>query len=165
MTDQVFIPADITELPFGLPGRIYRSPMPFGSRDPRGELIAQYHERNIAVVVALAPAEEMRAATGRDLKACYQESGFELLHLPIRDYGIPDRENLRRVISSIVQHAGSGRNIAVHCNAGIGRTGLIMACLTKEVMGFDSAEAIRWVRMFIPGALETQQQIKLASSY
>jgi hypothetical protein len=32
----------ITELPFEQPGRIFRSPMPFGKRDPEGMIYEAY---------------------------------------------------------------------------------------------------------------------------
>ena len=165
MTTQDFIPSDLTELPFGLPGRIYRSPMPFCSRDPNGQLIERYRCEAISVVVVLVPDEEISASAGKNLPAYYQEWGFEMIHLPMQDYGTPAHSDLRKVVSSIVQHAEAGRNIAVHCNAGIGRTGLFMTCLAKDVLGLSSDEAIRWVRNFIPGALETQQQVEVVFSY
>ena len=45
----------LTELPFGLPGRIFRSPMPFGPYDPHGEVYDRFCEEQIAVIVLLAP--------------------------------------------------------------------------------------------------------------
>ncbi len=48
----------LTELPFGLPGRVFRSPMPFGLYDPHGEVYDQFREEQIAVIVLLASDEE-----------------------------------------------------------------------------------------------------------
>src|SRR5713101_6228140 len=38
----------LTELPFGLPGRIFRSPMPFGPYDLHGEVYDRFREEQIA---------------------------------------------------------------------------------------------------------------------
>jgi hypothetical protein len=39
----------LTELPFGLPGRVFRSPMPFGPYDLHGEVYDQFCEEQITV--------------------------------------------------------------------------------------------------------------------
>ena len=47
------------------------------------------------------------------------------------------------------------------CSAGIGRTGLFMAYLAKRCLGLSGAEALQWVRHFIPRAVETPAQQRL----
>jgi hypothetical protein len=42
----------LTELPFGLPGRIFRSPMRFGPYELHGEVYDRFCEEQIAVIVA-----------------------------------------------------------------------------------------------------------------
>jgi len=41
----------LTELPFSLPGRVFRSPMPFGPYDLHGEVYDQFREEQIRVIV------------------------------------------------------------------------------------------------------------------
>ena len=48
----------LTELPLGVPGRIFRSPMPFGPSDLHGEAYDRLCEEQIAVIVLLASEEE-----------------------------------------------------------------------------------------------------------
>jgi protein-tyrosine phosphatase len=42
-----------------------------------------------------------------------------------------------------------------------GRTGLFMAYLAKRCLGLSGAEALQWVRRFIPRAVETPEQQQL----
>jgi hypothetical protein len=51
----------LTELPFGFPGRIFRSPMPFGPYDLHGEVYDQFCEAQIAVIVLLAACRRENA--------------------------------------------------------------------------------------------------------
>ena len=54
----------LIELPFGLPGRVFRSPMPFGPYDLHGEDNDRLCEEQIAVIVLLASDEECLHKTG-----------------------------------------------------------------------------------------------------
>jgi len=151
----------LTELPFGLAGHIFRSPMPFSIYDPRGEVVREYIQKQVSVIVLLAEDEECLEKTGRNLRLLYEEEGFNVIHLPIPDFGVPSNGGLVRAVNAVIAHAQTGRNIAIHCSAGIGRTGLFVALLAKHVLGFSGEEAIVWVRRYIPGAVETPEQEQL----
>ena len=43
--------------------------------------------------------------------------------------------------------------LVVHCHAGMGRTGLFLACLAQRALHMSPVEAIDWVRSYVPGAL------------
>jgi protein-tyrosine phosphatase len=151
----------LTELPFGFPGRIFRSPMPFGPYDLHSAVYDQLRQEQIAVVVLLAPEDECLHKTGRNLRALYLQEGWTVLCLPIPDFGVPAKEDLAQVVTSTIAYAQAGHNIMVHCSAGIGRTGLFMASLAKRVLGLSGEEALQWVRCYIPRAAETAAQQRL----
>jgi protein-tyrosine phosphatase len=148
----------LTELPYGTPGRVFRSPMPYSSYDPSGTLVDQYEKEGISAIVLLAREIEYLEITGKDLKKLYTESGFEVLHLPIADFGVPNPEDLRMAVFSTYEQARNGTNFAIHCHAGIGRTGVFAACLARQALDLSGEAAIRWVRERIPHAIETELQ-------
>ncbi len=152
---------EFTLLPFDFPGKIYRSAMPFSSYDPEGQLIHAYGNKNISVVVMLTGEEESLKISGRDLKEEYRVQGFDVICLPILDFGVPKVPAVRNTISQVITYSQRGSNIAVHCHAGVGRTGMFMACLAKIGMGLSAEDSIRWIRGFIPGAIEVDEQEKL----
>jgi protein-tyrosine phosphatase len=151
----------LTELPFGLAGHIFRSPMPFGIYDPREEVFNKYIQNGVSVIVLLAEDEECLKKAGRNLRLLYEEKGFNVIHLPIRDFGVPSNDKLIRAVNAVIAYAQTGRNIAIHCSAGIGRTGLFVALLAKQVLSLSGDEAIAWVRQYISGAVETAEQRQL----
>ena len=61
----------LTELPFGFPGRLFRSPMPFGPYDLHGEVYDRFRQEQISVIVLLATEDECLYKTGRNLRALY----------------------------------------------------------------------------------------------
>ncbi len=152
---------EFTELPYTFPGKIFRSAMPYSSYDPDGKLIPAYKNNNVSMVVMLASEDESIRTTGRDLLDIYQAEGIEVLYLPIEDFGVPETSEVREAIPLVLAHSQRGGVVAVHCHAGLGRTGMFLAGLAKLGMGYSSEEAIRWVREYIPGAIEVPEQVKL----
>ena len=81
--------------------------------------------------------------------------------MPTRDFSIPARHDLETAVDAAVQYARAGANVIVHCNAGIGRTGMFLAAFRKRAEGCTGEEALTWIREPIPNAAETPQQRRL----
>jgi len=132
--------------------------MPFGPYDLHGEVYDRFREAQIAVVVLLASDAECLHKTGRNLRALYLAEGFQVLYLPIADFSVPTRDDLEQAVHHTIACAQAGQHIVIHCAAGIGRTGLFTVYLAKRCLGLSGAEALQWVRHYIPHAVETPEQ-------
>lgn len=84
--------------------------------------------------------------------------GLEMLHVPIADFGTPTEEELLRVTGWVVERLERRVAVAVHCFAGIGRTGTVLAAVLV-VRGLSAEQAIAEVRRARPGSLETPGQV------
>ena len=81
-------------------------------------------------------------------------------HLPIEDMCAPgdDFERRWREDGAFLRSAlQSGESFALHCWAGLGRTGTIAARLLVE-LGSTPSEAMRTVRAARPGAIQSRPQ-------
>lgn len=149
----------LTEIPFGLPGKIYRSPMPFGPYDRQNQVWPLYQENGMNRVVILVEKQEYLVHARRDLPKFYRAEGLDTLHFPIPDFQVPaDPAALDQAVTTVVEQLQNRSHIAVHCMAGVGRTGIFLASLGKRQLDLSGQEAIDWVRQFIPEALENPQQ-------
>lgn len=150
-----------TEFPFGLPGRVFGSPMPFGTYDKDGELFHELKRQNISVVVVLAEDGECLEQAQRNLPVLYSTQGFQVIHLPIPNYGVPSQGPLEVAITKTIEYANASQSALIHCSAGIGRTALFAVFLAMKVIGLPGRDAIRWVGQHHPRTLLTPVQIDM----
>lgn len=85
------------------------------------------------------------------------DAGIMLVHEPVPDMNAPSEEQLEKIITTIQQANAANLGAAVHCAAGRGRTGTVVAAyfVTK---GLTAQEAIDTTRRLRPGSIETHAQ-------
>ena len=94
----------------------------------------------------------------------FESAGFAFLCLPVPDGGAPTMEQAEEFIRFVTKQRAAQRPVAVHCEAGLGRTGTLLATyLIAE--GDSAAAAIQRVRSVESVAVETALQIKFLEQY
>jgi atypical dual specificity phosphatase len=86
-----------------------------------------------------------------------EEFGFEVKHIPVRDFESPRMEQVEDFLKFAKEIRTDGKKLVVHCDAGAGRTGTMLACYLVS-KGYDAAKAIEEVRRKRPGSIETPGQ-------
>lgn len=90
-------------------------------------------------------------------KKLVEEFGFEVKHIPVRDFEPPRLDQVEDFLKFSKKIRADGKKLVVHCDAGAGRTGTMLACYLVS-RGYDAAKAIEEVRKKRPGSIETQEQ-------
>jgi protein-tyrosine phosphatase len=100
-----------------------------------------WREAGLDVVTSLLTREEEAELELREEEALAREQGLEFHAFPIPDRGVPEsRVQTADLIRVLEKALASGRNVAVHCRQGVGRSALIAASLLAAA-GQDPQQA------------------------
>jgi len=90
--------------------------------------------------------------------AVFESAGFAYLCLPLPDGGAPTLEQANEFVRFVNEQKSAQRPVAVHCEAGLGRTGTMLAVYLIS-QGDNAEAAIRRIREIEKSAVETTRQI------
>ncbi len=86
-----------------------------------------------------------------------EEFGFSVKYIPVRDFQPPTLEQVEDFVAFAKNARSEGKKLVVHCDAGVGRTGTMLACYLVS-KGHSATDAIEEVRTKRPGSIETIEQ-------
>src|SRR5215469_9934122 len=144
-----------------IPGELAGMPMPFIHPERRlnlGGALTAYEDElpdlysaGIRAVVSLLniPSDA----------GIFESAGFSFLCLPVPDGGAPAPEQAALFVGFVEAQRKEQRPVAVHCEAGLGRTGTMLATYLIA-QGAGAEEAIQRIREVEKTAIETQRQIQ-----
>lgn len=87
------------------------------------------------------------------------------LHVPTEDFSAPDMEQIDDAVEFIQNRIENNEPVMVHCAAGIGRTGTILACYLVKYQKLSAKDAIQKVRKERPGSIQSESQEIAISLY
>jgi len=80
------------------------------------------------------------------------------LHLRVEDYHSPSIEEIESTVKFIDNEIEGKRAVLVHCAAGKGRTGTILAAYLLKKENLSAKDAITRIRNLRPGSIQTDSQ-------
>ncbi|MEO9277677.1 MAG: dual specificity protein phosphatase 23 [Nitrososphaera sp.] len=90
---------------------------------------------------------------------------MKYLHVPTEDYSAPDMQQIDEAVEFIEKRIQENEAVMVHCAAGVGRTGTILACYLVKYKNMSAKDAIDQVRKIRPGSIQSETQELAISLY
>lgn len=148
-------PFDLLSIP-GIKGKLIFTPCPGTKETSVAEALDTLKAAGASAVITLMPKGELIANAADSMPDLCAERGLGWFHLPVADEQVPLEdfatawESSKNAIKALLVE---GKNIAIHCKGGSGRTGLIAARIMIE-SGIPRAEAIALVQALRPKAIQ-----------
>lgn len=86
-------------------------------------------------------------------------------HTPTPDMMAPTPEDIDKTVDFIHKSITAGNPAMVHCAAGLGRAGTILACYLIKYKGYDAQRAIAYIRERRHGSIQSEMQEVAISMY
>jgi len=85
-------------------------------------------------------------------------SEIRYLHVPTPDLTAPDMEKIDTAVDFIHENIIDNQAVMVHCAAGMGRAGTILACYLVKYQKYSSEDAVKKIRKERPGSIQNETQ-------
>jgi protein-tyrosine phosphatase len=126
------------------PGKLAVGPRPRGGDWLKGD-IADWRRADVDAVLSLLTPDEEKHFDLQDEAREVKGQGMEFVSFPIPDRQVPGSETkLAEVLEGVAGSLSKGKNVLVHCRQGIGRSGLVAACLLVK-KGMSPGAAVEFV--------------------
>jgi|SRR5271165_37919 len=135
---------DLFWIPGPWPGRLAIVTRPRGG-DWLDDEASGWRRAGVDVAVSLLESEEAAQLNLLEEPRAAEANGIRFVSFPIPDRGVPASiPGAAAIIADITASLELGKNVAVHCRQGIGRSGLIAAAVLAA-SGISSERAIQAV--------------------
>ncbi|EFJ43833.1 hypothetical protein VOLCADRAFT_96011 [Volvox carteri f. nagariensis] len=139
------------------------------------KLVEAFQQANIGMILNLQEVGEHASCGPGNLAhtgftydpETFMAGGVGYYNFAWRDMGVPSLDRMMDIVQ-VMDYVTrvEGRKIAVHCHAGLGRTGLAIACFFVFAGMYDTPEAaIAAVRKNRPGAVQTSRQVAFVTIF
>jgi len=92
--------------------------------------VRSWRDSGFEIVVSLLTPDEVVELALQEEASRSRAVGLDFCSFPIPDYGVPrSRAEFSKVVKELEKALQSGKNVAVHCRQGIGRSSLVVASL------------------------------------
>jgi len=132
------------------PGQLLIMPRPSG--EWLEEDMQHYRSLGVTLVISMLEPDEAVELLLEDERSICLGCGMEFLQFPVPDRGLPDRRAFSDLVRAVRHRLRRHEVVAVHCRAGIGRSGMLVCAVLAGFTGsasrsVDIVSAARGVRV------------------
>lgn len=123
----------------------FAAPLP----ENQAKITTFFRQNEVALVVRCSKETKYNA------KALYGPK-IKITDIYFADGDVPTVQQARQFIKEV--EATLPKPVAVHCRAGLGRTGTLICCWLMQKEGFKARESVAYLRMMRPGSVSAYQE-------
>ncbi|XP_029899911.1 cyclin-dependent kinase inhibitor 3 [Myripristis murdjan] len=95
--------------------------------------VEELHNQGVQDVFVFCTRGELHKYRVPSLLEVYQQRGFTVHHMPFPDGGAPELGHCCQILEELRCNLENDRRTVIHCYGGLGRSGLIAACLLLQL--------------------------------
>ncbi|XP_072181798.1 protein tyrosine phosphatase domain-containing protein 1-like [Diadema setosum] len=135
------------------------------------DIIKQFKQHGIKAIINLqTPGEHANCGLGLEPGGFsynqqeFMDSDIFFYNFGWDDYGVKSLTFILDMVK-VMSFAVKEGKVAVHCHAGLGRTGVLIACYLIYAKRLDGDNAIHFVREKRPGSIQTKGQVECCQQF
>jgi len=97
----------------------------------------------------------------------YEEiPGLKIIEIPIPDFGLPSKNQVLTIMRTIENHSNQGNKLLIHCIAGCGRTGMILALwIAYTSPDKERGKILQELRQLRSCSFDTEEQVQFFNTF
>ncbi|XP_062402466.1 protein tyrosine phosphatase domain-containing protein 1 [Sardina pilchardus] len=134
-------------------------------------IIDQFQDLNIKSLINMQlPGEHAHCGPGLELSGftyspqTFMDNQIYFYNFGMPDFGVSSLVGMLDAVKVLAFAVREGK-VAVHCHAGLGRTGVLIACYLVYTLHISASEAVHYVRIKRPRSIQTRSQISLVFDF
>ena len=115
------------------PGQLFIMPKPSG--EWLHDDLKYYRSVGVDTVISMLESDEILELSLQKEGMLCADNMLDFINFPIQDRGLPKFDDFKNLVLNITERLKDNEGVAIHCRAGIGRSGMLVCSVLAALIG------------------------------